>query len=95
MYRKIKISFLVWRMEPSSCAGAVLFKMLCCRLQALLASIPPYQREARSKGVPQLGAGARFRKARSWSPILPSPITFPAPTALMWAGRNSCSEKRR
>jgi phage terminase large subunit-like protein len=28
--------------------------------QALLASIPPYQREARSKGVPQLGAGAIY-----------------------------------
>lgn len=29
--------------------------------QALLASIPPYQREARSKGVPQLGAGAIYQ----------------------------------
>ena len=29
--------------------------------QNLLASIPPYQREARSKGVPQLGAGAIYQ----------------------------------
>jgi phage terminase large subunit-like protein len=29
--------------------------------QALLASIPPYQRDARSKGVPQLGAGAIYQ----------------------------------
>jgi phage terminase large subunit-like protein len=29
--------------------------------QALLASIPPYQREARSKGVPQLGSGAIYQ----------------------------------
>ena len=29
--------------------------------QALLASIPEYQREARSKGVPQLGAGAIYQ----------------------------------
>jgi len=28
---------------------------------ALLASIPPYQRDARSKGVPQLGAGAIYQ----------------------------------
>jgi hypothetical protein len=28
---------------------------------ALLASIPPYQREARSKGVPQLGSGAIYQ----------------------------------
>jgi len=27
----------------------------------LLASIPPYQREARSKGVPQLGSGAVYQ----------------------------------
>jgi hypothetical protein len=33
--------------------------------QALLASIPPYQREARSKGVPQLGAGAIYQIAES------------------------------
>ena len=29
--------------------------------EALLASIPPYQREARSKGVPQLGSGAIYQ----------------------------------
>jgi hypothetical protein len=29
--------------------------------QALLASIPPYQRDARSKGVPQLGSGAIYQ----------------------------------
>ncbi len=33
--------------------------------QALLASIPPYQREARSKGVPQLGAGAIYQVPES------------------------------
>lgn len=32
---------------------------------ALLASIPPYQREARSKGVPQLGAGAIYQIAEA------------------------------
>jgi hypothetical protein len=31
----------------------------------LLASIPPYQREARSKGVPQLGSGAIYQVAES------------------------------
>lgn len=31
----------------------------------LLASIPPYQREARSKGVPQLGSGAIYQIAES------------------------------
>jgi len=31
----------------------------------LLASIPPYQREARSKGVPQLGAGAIYQVPES------------------------------
>ena len=31
----------------------------------LLASIPPYQREARSKGVPVLGAGAIYPVAES------------------------------
>lgn len=33
--------------------------------QALLASIPHYQREARSKGVPQLGAGAIYQVPES------------------------------
>jgi phage terminase large subunit-like protein len=33
--------------------------------EALLASIPPYQRDARSKGVPQLGAGAIYQIAES------------------------------
>ena len=31
----------------------------------MLASIPEYQREARSKGVPQLGAGAIFQISES------------------------------
>ena len=31
----------------------------------LLASIPPYQREARSKGVPQLGSGAIYQVPES------------------------------
>jgi phage terminase large subunit-like protein len=37
---------------------------------ALLASIPPYQRDARSKGIPQLGVGAIY-------PLAESDITVP------------------
>lgn len=40
----------------------------------LLASIPPYQRDARSKGIPQLGAGAIYPVAESTFVIDPVPI---------------------
>lgn len=43
--------------------------------QALLASIPPYQREARSKGVPQLGAGAIYQVPES--DIVVQPFAIP------------------
>lgn len=42
----------------------------------LLASIPPYQRDARSKGVPQLGAGAIYPVPES--DILVDPFEIPA-----------------
>jgi len=32
MYRKIKIPFLLGRMEPSIFGGAAVFKIPCCRL---------------------------------------------------------------
>lgn len=40
----------------------------------LLASIPPYQRDARTKGIPQLGAGAIYPVAESSFVIDPVPI---------------------
>jgi hypothetical protein len=42
----------------------------------LLASIPPYQRDARSKGVPQLGSGAIFPIPES--DLLVDPFSIPA-----------------
>ena len=43
--------------------------------EMLLASIPPYQRDARSKGVPSLGAGAVFPVAESQ--IIVEPFELP------------------
>src|SRR5262249_32515232 len=42
---------------------------------SLLASIPPYQRDARSKGIPQLGAGAIYQIPES--DILVRPFAIP------------------
>jgi phage terminase large subunit-like protein len=68
--------------------------------QALLASIPPYQREARSKGVPQLGSGAIYQVAESdiVVPDFPIPDYWPRAyaldvgwrkTAALWAARDN------
>jgi phage terminase large subunit-like protein len=67
---------------------------------ALLASIPPYQREARSKGVPQLGAGAIYPLPES--DIVVSDFLLPdyfpraygldvgwKKTACVWGARNN------
>ena len=43
--------------------------------ESLLASIPPYQRDARTKGVPQLGAGAIFPVPES--DIVVAPFAIP------------------
>ena len=68
--------------------------------QALLASIPPYQRDARSKGVPQLGAGAIYPVPES--DLLVADFAIPEhwprafgldvgwrKTAAIWAARNN------
>lgn len=68
--------------------------------QALLASIPPYQRDARSKGVPQLGAGAIYQVPES--DIIVSDFALPdywpraygldvgwRKTAAIWGARNN------
>ena len=70
--------------------------------QALLASIPEYQRQARSKGVPQLGAGAIYQIAES-DIVIPDfaiPDHFPRAygldvgwkkTAAVWGARDNAS----
>jgi phage terminase large subunit-like protein len=66
----------------------------------LLASIPPYQREARSKGVPQLGAGAIYQVPESdiVVPDFEIPAHYPRAyaldvgwnkTAAVWAARDN------
>src|SRR5262249_45628040 len=66
----------------------------------LLASIPPYQREARSKGVPQLGAGAIYPVPESDIVVadfeLPAhyPLAFALDvgwnkTAVVWGARDN------
>jgi phage terminase large subunit-like protein len=68
--------------------------------QALLASIPPYQREARSKGVPQLGAGAVYQVSEADIIVkdFAIPDHFPRAfgldvgwrkTAAIWGARNN------
>jgi phage terminase large subunit-like protein len=68
--------------------------------QALLTSIPPYQREARSKGVPQLGAGAIYQVAESDIVVTDFPIPDHYPraygldvgwnkTAAIWGARDN------
>lgn len=65
----------------------------------LLASIPPYQREARSKGTPQLGSGAVFQVAEAFLVVDPFavPAHFPRSygldvgwnrTAAVWVARD-------
>ena len=67
---------------------------------ALLASIPPYQREARSKGVPQLGSGAIYQVPESdiVVPDFPIPDHYPRAfgldvgwnkTAAVWGARDN------
>lgn len=67
---------------------------------ALLASIPPYQREARSKGVPQLGSGAIYQVPESDIVVkdFEIPDHFPRAfgldvgwnkTAAVWAARDN------
>jgi len=60
----------------------------------LLASIPPYQRDARSKGIPQLGAGAIYPLAEEEIIIEPFELspTFPKAYALD-VGWNRCVAK--
>lgn len=66
----------------------------------LLASIPPYQREARSKGVPQLGSGAIFQVPEQDIVVddFDIPASYPRAygldvgwnrTAAVWAARNN------
>lgn len=66
----------------------------------LLASIPPYQREARSKGVPQLGSGAIYQIDEADIVCDPFPIPAEYPrgygldigwnrTAAIWGARNN------
>lgn len=66
----------------------------------LLASIPPYQREARSKGVPQLGSGAIYQISESdiVVPDFEIPAHFPRAygldvgwkkTAAVWGARDN------
>ncbi len=66
----------------------------------LLASIPPYQREARTKGVPQLGSGAIYQVSESDIVVtdFAIPDHFPRvfgldvgwnKTAAIWAARNN------
>lgn len=66
----------------------------------LLASIPPYQREARSKGVPQLGSGAIYPVAEDdiVIPEFPIPDHYPRAygldvgwrkTACIWGARDN------
>jgi len=68
--------------------------------QNLLASIPPYQRDARSKGVPQLGAGAIYQIPESGIvvPDFQIPDHFPRAygldvgwkkTAAVWGARDN------
>jgi hypothetical protein len=66
----------------------------------LLASIPPYQREARSKGVPQLGSGAIYQVPESDIVVadFPIPVHWPRSygldvgwnrTAAVWGARDN------
>lgn len=66
----------------------------------LLASIPPYQRDARSKGVPQLGSGAIYQVPEEDVTINPFPIPPEWPraygmdvgwnrTAVIWGARDN------
>jgi phage terminase large subunit-like protein len=68
--------------------------------ETLLASIPPYQRDARSKGIPQLGAGAIYQIPESdiVVPDFEIPDFWPRAfgldvgwkkTAAIWAARNN------
>lgn len=74
---------------------------------ALWASIPPYQRDARSKGIPQLGAGAIYPLAESDIRVVdfPIPSHWPRgfgmdcgggakPTAVVWFARDPATQVR-
>lgn len=60
--------------------------------EELLASIPPFQRDARTKGIPQLGAGAIFPVAESDYVVAPFEIPKHWPRAYGFdVGRNTAA----
>ncbi len=74
------------------------------RQESMLKSIPPWQRQARSKGIPQLGAGAIYQIPEEEIRIAPFPIPAHWPrsfaldvgwkrTAALWLARDPDSGK--